>query len=59
MQKPYPSDITCAQFEVIAQDLAGAKKTTKPRIIDLYEVFCVILYTLPLEKRLYLADYTA
>ena len=40
----YPSDITREQFEVIRNDLEGAKKQTKPRNIDLYSVFCAILY---------------
>ena len=46
MRKPYPSDISRDQFEMISHDLEGAKKTTKPREIDLYEVFCAILYLL-------------
>jgi len=40
----YPSDITREQFEIIRRDLEKAKKTTKPREIDLYSVFCAILY---------------
>ena len=40
----YPSDITREQFEVIRGDLERAKKSTKPREIDLYSVFCAILY---------------
>ena len=40
----YPSDITREQFEIILPDLESAKKTTKPRDIDLYSVFCGILY---------------
>ena len=40
----YPSDITREQFEVIRNDLERAKKQTKPRNIDLYSVFCAILY---------------
>lgn len=40
----YPSDITREQFEVIREDLEKAKKTTKPREIDLYSVYCAILY---------------
>jgi transposase len=46
MRKPYPSDITRKQFATIAKDLEAAKKTTKPRKTDLYEVFCAILYLL-------------
>ena len=40
----YPSDITREQFEIIRSDLESAKKTTKPREIDLYSVYCAILY---------------
>ena len=40
----YPSDITREQFEIIRTDLESAKKETKPRDIDLYNVFCAILY---------------
>ncbi len=40
----YPSDITREQFEVIREELESAKKTTKPRDIDLYDIFCAILY---------------
>jgi transposase len=40
----YPSDITREQFEIIRKDLESAKKTTKPRDIDLYSVYCAILY---------------
>ena len=42
----YPSDITREQYEIIRADLEGAKKETKPRDIDLYSVFCAILYLL-------------
>ena len=40
----YPSDITREQFEIIRKDLEGAKKKTKPRDIDLYHIYCAILY---------------
>jgi len=40
----YPSDITREQFEIIREDLEKAKKTTKPREIDLYSVYCAISY---------------
>jgi len=42
----YPSDITREQFEIIRADLAGARKETKPREIDLYSIYCAILYLL-------------
>jgi transposase len=40
----YPSDITREQFEIIRSDLENAKKRTKPREIDVYSVYCAILY---------------
>jgi len=40
----YPSDITREQFEIVREELESAKKTTKPREIDLYSVYCAILY---------------
>jgi transposase len=40
----YPSDITREQFEIIRPILEGAKKKTKPRYYDLYDVFCAIQY---------------
>ena len=42
----YPSDISREQFEHIRQDLEGIRKRTKPRTVDLYEVFCGLLYVL-------------
>jgi transposase len=46
MRQPYPSDIGREQFETIREALENAKKKTKPREVDLYEVFCAILYVL-------------
>ncbi len=46
MRKVYPSDISEKQFELIKATLSGAKKTTRPRKVSLYEVFCAILYIL-------------
>ena len=43
MRKPYPSDITREQFSWIEDDLKSAKKATRPREVDLYEVFCAVL----------------
>lgn len=40
----YPSDITREQFETIRAELESAHKKTKPRTIDLYDIFCAILY---------------
>ena len=45
-RKEYPSDITRDQFEVIRPLLEGAKQRTAPRRVDLYDVFCAILYLL-------------
>jgi transposase len=42
----YPSNITREQFAIIRADLENAKKTTKPRVVDLYDVFCGVLYVL-------------
>ena len=46
MRAKYPSDISREQFATIQPLLEGARKKTKPRKIDLYEVFCAILYIL-------------
>lgn len=46
MRKHYPSDITRGQFESILPMLEVARKKTKPRTIDLYDVFCGVLYVL-------------
>lgn len=46
MRKPYPSDISREQFAIILPTLETARKKTKPRDVDLYEVFCGILYLL-------------
>ena len=40
----YPSDITREQFEIIRSDLENAKKKTRPRKYDLYDIFCAVLY---------------
>ena len=46
MRQKYPSDISREQFEQILPILESARKTTKPRTIDLYDVFCAVLYLL-------------
>ncbi|MDD7804777.1 MAG: transposase, partial [Endozoicomonas sp. (ex Botrylloides leachii)] len=46
MRQKYPSDITREQFEPILSILESARKKTKPRTIDLYDVFCAVLYLL-------------
>ena len=40
----YPSDISREEFEIVREDLETAKKRTKPRQTDLYDIFCAILY---------------
>lgn len=42
----YPSNITREQFQIIKSDLESARKVTKPRKYDLYDIFCAILYVL-------------
>jgi transposase len=46
MRKKYPSDISKEAFEQIQPILEGVRKRTKPREVDLYEVFCGVLYLL-------------
>lgn len=45
-RKKYPSDVTREQFEKILPMLESARKKTKPRKIDLYDVFCANLYVI-------------
>ena len=45
-RRVYPSDITREQFKEIEPILMGARKKTKPRKLDLYEIFCGLLYIL-------------
>ena len=42
--KRYSSDISREQFEKIQPILESARKRTKPRTVDLYDVFCGVLY---------------
>ena len=44
MRRAYPSDITREQFAVIELELTEARKQTRPRIYDLYDIFCAVLY---------------
>lgn len=46
MRKTYPSDITRKQFKNIQILLESARKKTRPRELDLYDVFCGVLYVL-------------
>lgn len=46
MSHNYPSDVSRAQFSFIFPILDGAKRKTRPRSVDLYDVFCAVLYVL-------------
>ncbi len=46
MRKKYPSDVTREQFAKILTLLEAARKKTRPRTIDLYDIFCGVLYVL-------------
>jgi transposase len=46
MRDSYPSDISREQFSKIEPLLLNARKITRPRALDLYDVFCAILYLL-------------
>lgn len=45
-RKHYPSDISREQFMQIRALLEGSRKCTNPRKVDLYDIFCAILYLL-------------
>jgi transposase len=46
MRKSYSSDISREQFEIVKPLLESARRKTSPRRVDLYEVFCAVLYLL-------------
>ena len=46
LEKNYPSDITREEFEPIRELLESARKRTKPRTVDLWEIFNGVLYVL-------------
>lgn len=47
MDRPeYPSDIPREQFDRIRGALEAARRKTRPRKHDLYDVFCAVLYFL-------------
>ena len=46
MSHSYPSDITREQFDPILPILEAVRRRTKPRSVDLYDVFCGVLYLL-------------
>ncbi|WP_414146591.1 IS5 family transposase [Limosilactobacillus fermentum] len=43
---PYPSHVTREQFELIRPDLKNFRKQTRPRTVDLYDIFNAVLYVL-------------
>ncbi|MEL6539299.1 MAG: transposase [Bacteroidota bacterium] len=45
-RKHYPSDITREDFAKVAPLLEQARKQTKPRKLDLYDIFCGVLYVI-------------
>jgi transposase len=45
-RKPYPSDGSREQFERVRPLLEAVRKRTKPRTVDLQEVFNAVLYLL-------------
>ncbi|MEK4503565.1 transposase [Bacillus sp. FSL R12-0069] len=42
----YTSNVSREQFELIRKDLENARKRTRLRTVDLYEIFCDVLYVL-------------
>ena len=46
MSHSYSSDISREQFARILPYLESARRRTKPRTVDLYDVFCGVLYLL-------------
>ena len=46
MSHSYPSDISREQFVRILPTLESARRRTKPRTVNLYDVFCGVLYLL-------------
>ena len=46
MRDSYPSDISREQFEPLQATFEQSKQQTKPRVVDLYDVLCAILYVL-------------
>ena len=43
MSHSYPIDISLEQFARILPTLESARRRTKPRSVDLYDVFCGVL----------------
>ena len=57
--RQYPSDISREEYEEIREDLEGARKKTRPREYDLYDVFCAVLYVVQggIQWRMLPSDY--
>ncbi len=46
MSRSYPSDVSREQFSKIKPMLESVRKQTRPRVVDLYDIFCGVLYIL-------------
>jgi transposase len=46
MRKPYPSDVGREQYKLLSHYLETGRKRTHPRVYDLYDIFCAVLYVL-------------
>ena len=46
MRSRYPSDVSREQFQAIEPLRESARRKTAPRKVELYEVFCAVLYLL-------------
>jgi Putative transposase of IS4/5 family (DUF4096) len=46
MRNKYASDVSREKFEEIRPLLQSVRRRTKPTTVDLYEVFCAVLYLL-------------
>lgn len=46
MRTGFPSDVSREQFKKIEPMLLSARKITRPRKYDLYDIFCAVLYLL-------------
>ena len=57
--RQYPSDIRREEYEEIREDLEGARKKTRPREYDLYDVLCAVLYVVQggIQWRMLPSDY--
>ena len=45
-REEFASDVTRERFDAVRDMLEGARRKTRPRKHDLYEVFCAVLYLL-------------